>query len=206
MKKNILINLFALSSLAISAQNSEKEKNNKLKFGFNFGANYSLLSTKKPLPNNTEIYNGFGTKLGLIMDYALGKSFFISPKIEMCFNNSGTITTNYDNTKTTYEVFKTSIELMTHLVYKFGARKTLPYIVLGPHFRLPLKKKHTSSSSTFQNNADIAIDLGLGIENKLKNFDMAPEIRYTFGLSNVNQNPTIKKLNYHNISLLLNFK
>jgi hypothetical protein len=205
MKKSFLITCVALNTCTILAQTTENKDNSKLKFGFNFGTNYSLLNTKKELPSNTAIYNGFGTKLGLMMDYSITPSLLFSPKIEMAFNKSGAVTTNSDNTRSTYKVFETTIEMMTHLVYKIGDKKTLPYLLLGPNFRMPLEKKSNSSSS-FNNKSDLAIDFGLGLENKLKNFTLAPEIRYSLGLLNVNKNPALQELNYHNISLVLNFK
>jgi len=205
MKKSILIFCVALNTCTLLAQTKENKNDNKLKFGFNFGTNYSLLNTKKELPSNTAIYNGFGTKLGLMMDYAITPSFLFSPKIEMAFNKSGAVITNSDNSRSTYKVFETTIEMMTHLVYKIGEKKTLPYILLGPNFRVPHEKK-SNNSSNFKNKSDLAIDFGLGLENTLKNFTLSPEIRYSLGLLNINQNPALQNLNYHNVFLVLNFK
>ena len=83
--------------------------------------------------------------------------------------------------------------------------KTIPYILAGPNFRLPLKNK-SKSSTEFENKPDLTLDFGIGLENRLKYFIFAPEIRYSLGLLNVNENPTFQSLNYHNISLVLNFK
>ncbi len=140
MKKCFLITCIALSTCTLFAQTSANKNNSKLKFGFNFGTNYSLLKTKKALPDNTSIYNGFGTKLGLMMDYAITPSFLFSPKIEMAFNKSGAVTTNSDNSRSTYKVFETTIEMMSHLVYKIGSKKNVPYLLLGPNLRMPVEK------------------------------------------------------------------
>ncbi len=205
MKKYIIIVIIATFAYPLFAQTPTNETEKKIKLGFNFGINHSLLQSKKAIPKNAVIYNGFGTRLGLIMDCIIAKKLLFSPKIEMAFNESGVITTNSDNTITTHKIFQSSLEIMSHLVYKIGKGKAIPYLMLGPNFRTPLVKE-ASSTSNFQNKSDLAIDFGIGLENKLKHFTCAPEIRYSLGLLNINQNPTIPHLNYHSLSMVLNFK
>lgn len=205
MKKFVLTATLAYCAFVVFAQSENKDTDSKLRFGFNFGANYSFLQSNEALPSNAEINNGIGAKLGVFMDYSISKSFLFSPKTELAFNKSGIETANNDNSISTYKVFPNSLDIMTHFVYKLGERKTIPYILAGPNFRLPLKNK-SKSSAEFTNKADLAIDFGIGLENRLKHFIFAPEIRYSMGLLNVNANPTFQTLNYHNISLMLNFK
>jgi hypothetical protein len=205
MKKSIIIVIMATFTCPAFAQTISNETEKKSKLGFNFGINHSLLQSKNAIPKNAVIYNGFGTRLGLIMDCIISKKLHFSPKIEMAFNESGVITTNSDNTTTTYKIFPNSLEIMSHLVYKIGKGKAIPYLMLGPNFRTPVVKE-ASSSSNFKNKSDLAIDFGIGLENRLKHFSYAPEIRYSLGLLNINKNPTIPQLNYHSISMVLNFK
>jgi hypothetical protein len=94
---------------------------------------------------------------------------------------------------------------MTHFVYKIGESNTVPYLLLGPNLRLPIGNESLTSSD-FSNRSDLAIDFGVGLENRFKDFVFAPEIRYSLGLLNVNENPTFQTLKYQNISLVLNFK
>jgi hypothetical protein len=205
MKKLILVATLAFCASVALAQFENKDIDSKLRFGFNLGANYSFLQTKEPLPAYAEIYNGIGSKLGVFMDYSFSKNLFFSPKAELAFNKSGVETSNNDHSIPTYKVFPVSLDIMSHLIYKFGERKTILYLLAGPNLRLPLKNK-PKSSAEFKNKSDLAIDLGIGLEKRLKHFIFAPEIRYSMGLLNVNENPIFKTLHYHNISLVLNFK
>lgn len=205
MKKLILTATLVSCVFFVFSQSEKKETDQFYCFGFNFGANYSFLQSKEQLPNNSEIYNGIGGKFGFLMDYHFTKHFMISPKAELSFNRSGIKTTNTDNTKSTYNVFPMSLDIMTHFVIKNGESRAFPYLLIGPNLRLPLKNK-SYSNTEFRNNLDLAMDFGIGLQNKLKYFVLAPEIRYSLGLLNINKNPTFQTLNYHNLSLVLNFK
>lgn len=205
MKKHILTVVLACCAFVVFSQSEKQKVEDKFRFGFNLGTNYSLLLSAETLPKNSEIYGGFGAKLGVFMEYSLAKHFLFSPKAEFAFNKSGIETTNSDQSKSTYSVFPLSIDFMTHFLYKFGDKKTAPYLLLGPNFRLTLDQ-NARSSSAFKKNPDLAIDFGIGLENKFKQFIFAPELRYSLGLLNINNNPTFQTLKYHNVSLVLNFK
>jgi predicted small secreted protein len=205
MKKLVVTAALTFCAFVVFAQSVNKDIASKFRFGFNLGANYSFLQSKETLPSNAEAYNGVGVKFGVFMDYSISKNLLISPKTELALNKSGVETSNSDNSISTYKVFPLSVDIMTHFVYKIGYGKTIPYLLAGPNFRLPLNNK-PKSSTDFKNNPDFAIDFGIGIENSIKNFIFAPEIRYSLGLLNVNKNPTFQTFNYHNISLVLNFK
>lgn len=204
MKNLILAFSITFGTFSAMAQTENKEIK-KLKFGFNLGTNYSFLCIKNALPNNASIYNGMGAKMGILMDYALSKNILISPKTELAFNRAGVESLGLDNSKSTYEVFPISLELMTHFVYLIGEKSSKPYILLGPNFRLPLENK-TKTSAAFKNKSGLAIDFGIGLQNSLKHFVFSPEIRYSLGFMNVNENPIFQEITYHNLSLVFNFK
>ena len=208
MKKLFVTIPVTLYTFFLFSQSAINDTDKKVHFGFNVGTNYSLLHSKESLPNNTEIYNGIGLKLGLLMDYTISSRFIFSPKTELSFNRSGVESTYLDNTVWTYKVFPISLDIMTHFVYKLSENKTVPYLLFGPNLRLPVKNTFDSSGSTteFRNRPDFALDFGIGLENRLKHFVFAPELRYSLGLLDLNQNPSLRSLHYHNISLVLNFK
>jgi len=58
----------------------------------------------------------------------------------------------------------------------------------------------------YLNKTDFAIDFGIGFESSVKRFVFAPEIRFSYGLLNINENPVFQTLRYNNLSLILNFK
>lgn len=203
--KNLIV-AFSITFGTFSAMaQTENKESKKLKFGFNLGTNHSFLYTKNELPNNSSIYNGMGARLGILMDYALSKNILVSPKTELVFNSAGIESLGVDNSKSTYEIFPISLELMTHFVYLIGEKSSKPYLLLGPNFRLPLENK-SKTSTTFKNKSDLALDFGIGLQNSLKHFVFSPEIRYSFGFMNINANPFFQEITYHNLSLVFNFK
>lgn len=205
MKKVVLSIVLSIYSIVGFSQSENNDVDSKIRFGFNLGGNYSILLSKESLPSGTEIYNGVGLKIGLFMDYSLSKNLLFSPKTELSFNYSGIEKINNDNSITSYQVYPVSLDVMTHFVYKIGDGKVTPYILAGPNFKLPLIDK-SESSTELKSKPNFAIDFGVGLENRIKYFIFAPEIRYSLGLLNINKNSTFKTLNYHNISLTFNFK
>lgn len=204
MKKHALSAMLSIITCVLVAQSETESTKNKLRFGFNFGANYSLLQSNEELPTYSKIYNGVGAKVGLLMDYSISKNLLFSPKTEIVFNKSGVKTTNANNSISDYEVLPISLNIMTHFVYKIGKGSTVPYLLIGPSLNLSLKRAKLQTD--FQSKSNFTIDFGIGLENTFQHFIFAPEIRYSLGLLNINSNPIIKSLNYHSISIVLNFK
>lgn len=200
MKKTVLlISIFFCSIIAISQTNSNRDES-KFNFGFNLGANYSNLQAKEALPDDADISNGLGFSLGVFMEYSISKNFSIAPKSELSIHKSSIEFADYS-----YEIFPVCLDLMTHLVYKIGNEKVVPYVFAGPSFKVPISKK-PEISTDFYTNSVFAIDFGVGLENKMKPFSLSPELKYSLGLNNVNQHPRLQTLMFHNISLLLNIK
>jgi hypothetical protein len=204
MKKVIFILVLYLSSLVAFAQTESDAKEKRMKYGFNLGINYANLLDDNALPSNATLTNNVGFQLGILADYTMANFFSISPKVELSFNNCEVNFTNTDGSQTVYEVMPISLDLMAHFVFKKTNSKVSPYFYFGPDFKIPLSNKSTSPTS-FSTGYDFAIDLGIGIDKTFKNFNFAPELRYSFGLMNVNQNPSIQTLNFHSISLIFNF-
>jgi len=205
MKKLVLTTAIAFCTIVVFAQSENKASTRKSGFGVNLGTNYSFLQSKETLPGNSKMYNGIGAKIGLFFDYPISTRLLFSPKTELAFNRSGIETTLNDNSISTYKIFPISLDIMTHFVYRIGDGKAFPYLLAGPNFRIPLQSKPTSSTD-FKNKTDFAIDFGIGFESSVKRFVFAPEIRFSYGLLNINENPVFQTLRYNNLSLILNFK
>lgn len=205
MKSVFLILSMLASSIFGFSQSESTPENSKFRFGFNIGANYSNLQVQASDPEKYEITNGIGGSLGILMEYSITKNFAISPKAELVFNNAE-LDLIYPNViNYTYEISPISANLMAHFQYKFGEGNVFPYIFSGPNFKIPISRK-PEISTDFYTRPDFAIDFGVGIENKNKYFIFSPELRYSWGLINANQNPTIRVLYFHSITLVLNFK
>lgn len=197
MKNVVFLTLMLFASLIAYSQTENFNSDFVVRFGFNVGLNYSNLLTKEKLPENSKIYNGAGLRMGIIMDYKISELFLLSPKAELSFNNSSVEIVNSNSTS----IFPTSLDFMAHIVYRRGKVKFMPYVYCGPDFKWAVKNQTNN-----QPKYDFAIDFGIGIDNQLKYFVFAPELRYSFGLLNVNQNLNFQTLNFHNIALVLNFK
>lgn len=138
------------------------------------------------------------------MDYSISENFTISPKTEMSLYNSN-ITYMNNNSNEKHEIFPKSLNLITHFVHKIKDNKMEPYFLFGPNVKVPIYEKNKSTEE-FNNSTDFAIDLGVGLEKTIKGVIFAPELRYSFGLLNINQNPIFQRFYHNNISLIFNFK
>ncbi|MBU2020375.1 MAG: PorT family protein [Bacteroidetes bacterium] len=204
MKKFVFVLGLLFSPFVVYTQSVTNNIEKPLKFGFNLGINQSNVLDNGNLPNNASLSNNLGFRLGILADYKVAKIFLISPKAELSYNNCQIDFTNSDGSKSQYEVMPKSLDLMSHFVFKKNNEKSSPYFLFGPNVKIPISKRPKDQSS-YSTSADFAIDFGIGIERAFANFNFSPELRYSFGLRNVNQNPMIQSLKFHNISLVLNF-
>lgn len=191
-------------SYANFAQTSVPEFPKKLKVGFSLGTNHSLLKNKGVMPVSHTIDNSFGMQFGIFMDYQPKSFLIISPKVEWGLNHANIIT-NLDFNQINYQVYQNSIDIMLHVQYQFGKGKFIPYLFAGPHLKMPLYVAGLTNTQ-FSTAPNFAIDFGIGVEYKLKYFTIAPELRYSLGLSNVNQNPSYTNLKYNQVSFAIKFK
>jgi len=176
----------------------KKDRDRKIAtFGFSFGLNRSNLQFGSAQEDGDQIVNGLGYRLGIVSELRLGKRFVISPKADLSFN-AGQI--NQSNTD--YAVSASSLELMGHLKYRIMKSNFSPYILAGPNYRVPLE---TRNDNTVPTRNDLAIDVGVGLDIPFIGFKMSPELRYSYGLTNITNSDEFSDLNYHNIAVSLIF-
>jgi hypothetical protein len=166
-------------------------------FGFSFGLNRSNLQFGSAQQNGDQITNGLGYRLGLVSELRLGKRFVITPKADLSFNAGQVSQSNTD-----YAVSASSLELMGHLKYRFAKSNFSPYVLAGPNYRMPL---NTRSDNFVPTRNDLAIDVGMGLDIPLIGFKISPEVRYSYGLTNVTNSDAFSDLNHHNIAISLIF-
>ena len=85
MKKVVLIVAVTFFSVTAFSQVDESLREKKMTFGFNLGGFQTLINPDQSSSNNIEINNSSGFRLGVLMNYKLGKKFSISPKAELGF-------------------------------------------------------------------------------------------------------------------------
>ena len=205
LRKTAIALCLLFVTLTSFAQSINELPEKRFVFGFNAGLNYSnIVSDESPLPNNGEISNALGYKLGVLMEYVISPNVIIAPKAELSFNNGTIDFPDAGNTPISYEVLPVSLDVMAHVILKKAGHNFTPYALIGPNFRMPLQK--STNSAKFGSSPDLAIDFGLGLDKAFTKFRFAPEIRYSLGLLNVNETPLLQSASLHSLSLTLNFK
>jgi hypothetical protein len=204
MKKVVFVVGLLISSFAVFSQSDSNTIEKRLKYGFNLGINQSNVLDNRKLPSNASLSNNLGFRLGILADYKISKFLSVSPKAEVSFNNSEVNFTNFDGSQTEYEIMPISLDFMTHFIFKRNNEKLSPYFFFGPNVKIPISEKN-NNSTPYSTKSDFAIDFGIGVDKPFTHFHFSPELRYSFGLLNINQNPSIQSLYFHNISLVFNF-
>lgn len=173
-------------------------------FGFSIGANYSNLQSRHTLPDNISISNNAGFRLGLLAEIQLAEKWRFSPKVEAAYNVCSVRIMDADKYFVTHKVMPVSLEVMSHFVWMMNNRKRSLYLLAGPGFKMSVINR-VETSTDFKTKPCFSFDVGLGINNWSKHVIVTPEIRYAFGLQNINTNPQLQSLYFHSISLVLSF-
>ncbi len=205
MKKSLIIILLGVLAMGSYAQDDCTPA--KLEAGFEAGINYSFLEAAEGIPSPHYIDNSAGFQFALNLEWHLLKFLSIQPALGISINNAAvTNEPNYwYNYQSSYDVFPVALEGAIKARYYPVQGTKKPYLTAGLLYMYPLEKTYVSSH--FDNAATFAIDLGIGIKNRFfGKFNVSPEIRYSFGLSNVNLNPGFKELNYNRIAVVIGFQ
>lgn len=200
MRKVVLMLMIMALAYLSYAQGSEQVTPSKFKYGFNLGVGYSMLSSAHELTKEQQLENGSSFQLGIIMEYQLNNWFSLAPKAEIAFNDTRYIKKEH----TIEDVYPATINLNMLAKFKLNSSDMNPYILVGPEFKQPLKAQ-SKTTTEFTHGSTMAVNLALGIDKKLKYFTLAPEIRYSYGLTNINSDPELESLYLHNLSLVLGF-
>jgi hypothetical protein len=204
MKKVVLVVSVVFLAIHSFSQEPTTNSNKPIKAGFDFGLNYSNISTDNSLPSGAEVNNELGFRLGILAEFKLSKILFLSPKAELSMNN-GSITQYFsDGSVAKYDVLPIGLEFMAPIVVKMPREKYKPYFFVGPKVKIPLTAQSTATT-TFLGKADLAIDFGIGLDNVFSQFNFSPELRYSYGLLNVNRNPAFQSIYSHSVSLVFKF-
>jgi hypothetical protein len=208
MKKTVMVLAVFLLHGSLSAQLNRVMEYKKMMLGFNIGCNYT--NVLMPGDHVAQTYNGAGFRLGLVMSEEINDKNSLSPKAELSFNDSHIIYSSQGKAVSTYEVYPINVDIMFHVNHKLGNSKYKTYLLAGPNIRLPIRNKEAGlyriNPTSYGNNPDLAIDLGFGCEKLQKYYCFAPEFRYSIGLLNVNRDPALDHVYFHNVTLVFNFK
>ena len=178
---------------------------NRIRYGFSIGGNYSNLQSRHALPDHISIANKGGFRLGLLAEIPLSEKWMFSPKAETACNGSSVRIMDADKYTVTHKVIPVSLEVMSHFVFMMNNRKRTPYLLAGLGLKIPVINR-VETSTDFKTKPCFSFDVGIGINNRSKHVIAAPEMRYSFGLQNINTNPQLQSLYFHSVSPVLSFK
>lgn len=212
MRKVILTSLTLLFFTPFYAQtNGQKNSaaDRKPSFGFNIGINHSLLQSDG-LDEGAKINNEFGTRLGLFGEFPITNSLSYSPKVELSFHRSSVelpIPLAYPPYETTgtFRVSPVFLEVISHLILKGNKNQNHFYFLVGPNLKIPIQTRNQEFLA-FTSRPDVALDFGIGFNQNIKDFKVAPELRYSMGFLDLNEEQYNGSIQLHTISFVLNFK
>lgn len=202
-----LLGLITIGSAQSSTNTGEiKPQSHNFLFGFSFGANYTQLNSKSDLPTNTNVLNGIGARLGVNGEYVHSSFFQLRLSSELVFNSSRVNFSNGNNEVVDhYHTKPVSIDIMGHVKFQNGLGKDDVYVLLGPSVSIPLNKNNLTTAD-YPTNIGLNADVGCGYNINLKNFSVAPEIRFSYGLNDINAHPQLTKLYSNSLIFSLIFK
>lgn len=198
-----LITLFCCTICC--AQSDLETPTNPLKYGVSVGINYSILNQENVSAVDDDIRNGVGLNLGIFAECPLTRWMSFTPRAGISFNNSKIVHSGSNNEELTYGLMPITAELRGHFVFNSSRSKLAPYVFFGPNLRVPLNNRFDGMEE-FSNKTSLALDFGVGLEKALSNMSIAPELRYSYGLTDVNDKSRFDQAFMHTVSLLVNFK
>jgi hypothetical protein len=163
--------------------------------------NKSYIEVSDPSSAVQSIHENWGWQFGLMADYKVLPFIHFTPKAELAFN-SGEV--NFKGVQSDYVVMPKSINIVPMLRIELELGKRDPYVLVGANFKFPYDNKNTSPS-TFGVEYNQALEIGFGYQKRVLFYDFAPEIRYSYGLKNINQNPLLTGLYQHQLAIVFNF-
>ena len=199
----VIICLLLTHSTFLAQSEEPKTFLSNAKYGFSIGVNQSLL-TSNDLPDNVSLNNDLGIRLGLRGEFQLKGRFQFAPKIEISFNGSEAKHMQSDGSELVYAIAPVTLEFKPHFVCKLNEAKVTPYILLGPSLNIPLSPAQ-SGQLYIPTDTDVAIDVGIGFDRFLSHFNFVPELRYSYGLLDINQQAGFYPLYFHSVTLSLGF-
>lgn len=200
MRLIVIVSFLVLYSFTTFSQTEDSTKTKHLKLGYNISPNISDVRSGSDLPKDVTIFNTPNYRMGFWANYSFNDAISISPEVDWSFNEGGFRFS--DTSKADYKLMLMSFDFMMHVIIKKQRESLSPYVLLGPNVRVPVL--NNSRAVDFPTRSDVAINLGLGLEKRFKYISFSPELRYTFGFSNISDHPDIPSAYLNNVSLVLN--
>ena len=218
MKKVIISALCLVISITNFGQTKTNSSpdffNKKVSFGIVTGIGQSVFKTTESnwaQTNLRDTFNSVQSKNGLIVilgqEAKVKLNSFISYRQRILLNFESS-TLEFDTKKGGMQKLKLQnvvIAAPIHFMFQSNYEKYRPFIFLGSTLKYNLGQNKDVKDKFQIKPFDMTVDLGIGIEIKMKKFLIAPEINFSKGLFNIQNNigtsysKTISKLSRQNV-------
>ncbi|MBX2905700.1 MAG: hypothetical protein KF744_06660 [Taibaiella sp.] len=204
MKNAPALLLLILTSIVANAQSARRA--GELYPGITIGINSTRLAAETTNGGDVKevtVVNGLGYRLGLLGGWQMSRRFAIELNPSLAFNDSKLGITRNNLSQEAYGQ-SLMLECAARGVYKWFWGKSLPFILGGMSYRQPIGD--ASATVIQMAHGTLAADVGLGIEKHYRHFTLAPEIRYSHGITNMQNIYGINSVKMHAIILSLCLK
>lgn len=205
LKKVVVVGCLIIVSQFLFSQEPESKIPRKALYGFSLGLHYSTFGIEEKrgqlLKNENE--DAIGGRMGLAADYELNKQINFVPKLEVAFyGNKPTYQSAVGEED--YELSNIALETKAHFTFDLYNRVSKPYLLLGISYSHVLDEEDGAQSPS---GSFFSIDGGVGYYKKGKFFISSPELRYSYGLTNINNTKEVNSnILLHSIALVFSFK
>ncbi len=208
----MFLSLTAILPLFCFSQNSEDQiKNKKWLSGFFMTVSQSYLiydaeDTSPPLNSEPELTNSAGFGLGITSEYKATKRISARASAGLTFNGGYFTYTVTDNDQALYErdqlYLPVTLDGSIHGILTLKEEGFSPFAILGVTGRMPLNVSDDSTEIP-ASNGFISADLGIGFHKPFSQFNLRPELRYSYALQGLNHVLLEQKTYMHQISLII---
>ncbi len=206
MKRVCFISAILMFTASAFSQNVSAMNEKKAYFGISIGACAASLVTKEELPSNLSVNYGGGWNMGVFTEVNMSKYFALSPRFEVSFIDGNIKNRRDDNRIVINRFLPLTMDFMVHAKLKRGKSKLNPYIAVGPKYQKVLSDGGREYEK-WSDKSNLAIDFIMGMDLFFKRFVFAPELRYTYGLTDLNTLFTdVGEIKMNTLSLVFVFK
>lgn len=178
----------------------------KVKYGFSICLNNDFINANHDPSQEIYIKNRNAIRLGIFAELFSNKSLSLRIMTDIIHRRSY-INVGYvgANPISQYRINPFSIDFMSHLKYNLPIGPSRIYGALGLSVNVPIREE-MQTPNDYRVRGGYNADFGIGFELPLKQFDLSPELRYSYGLNNINMHPGLLDLHINSLVLALIFR
>lgn len=187
----------------VIAQNVPDSLPKKIIFGFSLGKSESRYYEDRSAQNVAAYGRGF--YLGVMSERIFNDHFSVILQSNLLITDAKKMVQDYDHV-----VYETSLSPVTLAVaplamVRLPLEKFRPYLSVGPTWRLPIKSE-VPGQRIYGLKQDWALSAAAGLEKKIGTVTFCPEVRYLYGLSDIDKSPFIGALYRHSMHFGITIK